>query len=96
MIKQRSCPICGGNICIEYITPSLHYYITEDGKIERDDNHDLWSGTESFLMFKFENDAIHDLNQIEEGRPIGSMQKWQDEVTKEFYERGLQHIEGGM
>jgi len=88
MIEQRDCPVCGGQIMIKYITPTYNYYITEDGKIERDTNNDLWEGKDPYLSFCCSNDELHDININQEGRPSDSMQKWKDLVEKEFYERG--------
>jgi len=85
-IEQRDCPICGGPIMFSYVRPALDFYFSENGKIERDNNKDLWEGT-AHLEFYCSNDRTHELNDpppISEYRH--AHQKWEEKVIKHFYE----------
>ena len=87
MIRQMDCPICGGPIMLEYIRPDLYFYI-ENGKIERDDNNDMWEGKNPYLRFRCSNDSEHDIESktIIDDPEDTSLFDWMQEVQNEFYD----------
>lgn len=85
MIKERECPICGGEINFKYITPNKNFYIL-NGVIEHDSNNLVHE--EEGLVFQCSNDATHDLYGGGDNPEISlEQEKWEDYIELEFKEK---------
>lgn len=82
MIKERACPICGGEINFKYVTPDKNFSIL-NGVIEHDTNNLCWE--EEGLVFQCSNDSTHDLYGGGQHPGVSlEQQKWEDYIEKEF------------
>lgn len=82
MIKERDCPICGGQINFKYVTPDKNFYIL-NGAIEHDTNNLCWE--EEGLVFQCSNDSTHDLHGGGQHPGVGlEQQEWEDYIEQEF------------
>ena len=65
MLENKKCPECGGDIVIQYITPTKSYRI-ENGKFVRDD---AWIGEgydDSYLCFICSQDMAHEIEPYDD------------------------------
>ena len=85
MIRERDCPICGGDINFKYVTPDKNFYIL-NGEIEHDTNNLAWE--KEGLVFQCSNDATHDLYGGEHNPSVNlKQQEWEDYIEFEFKDK---------
>lgn len=73
-MEQSKCKVCGGNIVCTVRRANLYFYINEKGKVERDENPDLWEYDP--IHFHCENDKEHEIS-IDE--------KWKNKFIEKIY-----------
>lgn len=90
MIRERACPICGGDICFKYVTPDKNFYIL-NGAIEHDTNNLVYE--DEGWVFQCSNDATHDLHGSGDNPEIGLEQdKWEAYIEHEIKESHIQEL----
>jgi hypothetical protein len=85
MIEKKVCPKCGTEIAFSYVRPDYIFDII-DGKIERDENQDLWIGKDPYLEFYCGGDRTHNLEHIDPHNEKDFI-LWTETVEREFYEK---------
>ncbi len=84
-MSLKKCPECGGNILVDYKTPTKTFSISNNNNIQLkrvDQNITTCpDGDNAYLDFKCENNSEHNIGTDE-------IMHWIDEVDKVFYDEG--------